>query len=46
VLGGGSDNATGRQFDVAPDGRFLLNEAPDVEASPITLIQNWQPPAD
>lgn len=43
VLGGGNDNATGRQYDVASDGRFLIIEAPDVEASPITLIQNWDP---
>jgi hypothetical protein len=31
------------QYDVARDGRFLINIALDtVSASPITLIMNWQ----
>ncbi len=33
-----------RQFDVAPDGRFLINTVLDTsiaEPSPIILIQNW-----
>ena len=30
------------QYAVAPDGRFLLNIAPDdAVASPITIVQNW-----
>jgi hypothetical protein len=35
----------GRQYDVAPDGRFLINTMLDEAAAPITLIQNWQPDA-
>jgi Tol biopolymer transport system component len=34
------------QYDVAPDGRFLVNVVTDDSApSPITLIVNWKPPA-
>jgi eukaryotic-like serine/threonine-protein kinase len=33
-----------RQYDVA-DGRFLINTVLDDLASPITLLQNWNPPA-
>ncbi len=43
VLGGGNDNAQGRQYDVAPDGRFMINRVLDSAAAPITLIQNWNP---
>jgi serine/threonine protein kinase len=43
VYGGGSDNQQGPQFDVAPDGRFLMNTVMD-DATPITVIQNWTPP--
>jgi eukaryotic-like serine/threonine-protein kinase len=45
VLGRGSDDATGRQYDVSSDGRFLINEVPEAQASAITLIQNWNPDA-
>ncbi|MEO8308665.1 MAG: TIR domain-containing protein [Pseudomonadota bacterium] len=47
VLGRGIDNGTGRQYDVAPDGRFLINETMDSDTAtlPITLIQNWNPDA-
>jgi Tol biopolymer transport system component len=45
VLGGGADNAQGRQYDVAPDGRFTINRVVDSAAAPITLIQNWNPEA-
>lgn len=32
--------------DWSPDGRFLINTvAGDDASSPITLIQNWKPPA-
>ena len=45
IVGGGVDNGQGRQYDVARDGRFLINTVLDDEtATPITLIQNWQPP--
>jgi eukaryotic-like serine/threonine-protein kinase len=43
ILGGGADIQLGRQYDVAPDGRFLINTVLDTAAAPITLIQNWQP---
>jgi hypothetical protein len=34
-------------YDVAPDGRFLINATTeDATASPITLFQNWKPPAN
>jgi hypothetical protein len=43
---GGVDNSQGRQYDVTPDGRFLINTVvDDAAASTINLIQNWQPPA-
>jgi hypothetical protein len=30
------------QYDVAPDGRFLINvTGGDAVTAPITLIQNW-----
>jgi hypothetical protein len=35
----------GRQYDVAPDGRFLINTELDSAAAPITLLMNWKPPA-
>jgi len=43
IVGGGLDAGIGRQYDVAPDGRFLINTELPGEAAPITLIQNWQP---
>jgi Tol biopolymer transport system component len=45
VQGGGIDNAQGRQYDVAPDGRFMISRVLDSAAAPITLIQNWNPDA-
>jgi serine/threonine protein kinase/Tol biopolymer transport system component len=44
IYGGGSDNAQGWQYDVAPNGRFLINTVLDEAAGPITLLQNWIPP--
>ena len=34
------------KYDVAPDGRLLINTVLDdsINTPPITLIQNWQPP--
>ena len=43
IFGGGVDAQQGRQYDVAPDGRFLINMVLDEAAVPITLIQNWRP---
>jgi hypothetical protein len=45
IADGGEDLAQGRQYDVAPDGRFLINAELDSAAAPITLIQNWNPEA-
>ncbi len=45
IYGGGGDNGQGRQYDVARDGRFLINTVLDSTSAPITLLQNWQPPA-
>ena len=45
IFGGGVDNGQGRQYDVTRDGRFLINTVLDDASSPITLIQNWKPPA-
>ncbi|MGB6451380.1 MAG: TIR domain-containing protein [Steroidobacteraceae bacterium] len=45
VLGGGTDTAQGRQYDVAPDGRFMINRVLDTAIAPITLVQNWSPEA-
>jgi serine/threonine protein kinase/Tol biopolymer transport system component len=45
IVGGGVDSGTGRQYDVAPDGRFLIDTVMDSAAAPITLIQNWTPDA-
>jgi hypothetical protein len=45
VTGGGIDNTQGRQYDVAPDGRFMINRVLDSAAAPITLILNWNPDA-
>jgi hypothetical protein len=44
IFGGGLDvNTGGRQFDVAPDGRFLINAVKEGSAQAITLLQNWRP---
>ncbi|MFT5484367.1 MAG: Tol biopolymer transport system component [Halieaceae bacterium] len=46
IYGGGTDSGLGRQYDVAPDGRFLINAVVGEGATnPITLIQNWNPEA-
>ena len=44
IYRGGRDLQQGRQYDVAADGRFLINtDLEDDSATPITLIQNWSP---
>jgi Tol biopolymer transport system component len=40
---GGVDAQQGHQYDVAPDGRFIINAVVNDADQPITLIQNWQP---
>ena len=43
IVGGGNVLPGFRhQFDVAPDGRFLVNIETDSTPVPITLIQNWK----
>jgi Tol biopolymer transport system component len=44
IVGAGTDPALPAQYDVASDGRFLINTVLDEAVSPITLIQNWKPP--
>jgi len=45
IVGGGIAIDEGRQYDVARDGRFLINTVvDDTASSTITLIQNWRPP--
>ena len=43
VSGGGVDRPQGREYDVGPDGRFLINSQVDSAAAPITLLMNWTP---
>ena len=43
IIGGGEDVQQGRQYDIAPDGRFLINTVLDSADAPIALIQNWNP---
>ena len=43
ILGGGEDVLDATQYDVAPDGRFIITTVPESTAAPITLIQNWNP---
>jgi len=44
IARGGRDVQQNIQYDVAADGRFLIDtELVDDAATPITLIQNWRP---
>ena len=44
LFGGGTNTYSRPQFDVASDGRFLINvTTEDATTSPITLLQNWNP---
>ena len=43
IVGGGEGLFT--EYDVARDGRFLINTIVGDNAPPITVIQNWKPPA-
>jgi hypothetical protein len=45
IFGGGVDIGQGRQYDVDKNNRFLINTVLDEGSAPITLIQNWKPPA-
>ena len=44
LFGAAGDINLGRQWDVAPNGHFLVNTVRDV-ASSLVLIQHWKPPA-
>ena len=46
-MGGGTPVVGYRQqYDVAPDGRFLINvSVEEGTAAPITVITNWHPGA-
>jgi len=40
---GGTDVSAGGQYDVAADGRFLVNVSSDQSVTtPITLLLNWK----
>ena len=39
------DRSLGPQYDVAADGRFLINTVLEDAAAPITLLMNWNPEA-
>ena len=44
IAGGGREAQQGRQYDVATDGRFLINVvAAGASTVPITLLMNWNP---
>ena len=43
IWDGGVDARQERQYDVAPDGRFLINMELESAAAPITLVMNWSP---
>ena len=45
IWGGGVDSQQGRPYDVAPDGRFLINTERDTGTAPITWLMHWNPEA-
>lgn len=46
IVGGGTDLSVHWQYDVAADGRFLINTlVGDCGVDPIRLILNWNPEA-
>jgi len=45
ILVAGAGMSSRQQYDVAADGRFLINAiSDDATSSPITVLQNWKPP--
>ena len=44
VGGGVNVIGYGHQYDVAPDGRFLMNVESGPNVRPITLVMHWTPP--
>lgn len=45
IVGGGTDLTVGKNYDIARDGRILINTVLDEATAPITLLMNWQPEA-
>ncbi len=45
IVEGGENSTVGREYDVAPDGRFLIDTVLESATAPITLILNWNPKA-
>jgi hypothetical protein len=43
IVGGGTDGTAASQYDISADGRFLIDTLLEDAASPITLLQNWNP---
>ena len=43
IVGGGTDVNLGVNYDIARDGRILINTVLEDASSPITLILNWNP---
>jgi len=43
IVGGGTELSLGANYDIARDGRILINTILDEAAAPITLIQHWNP---
>jgi Tol biopolymer transport system component len=43
VGGGANVIMSAHQYDVAPDGRFLINVEPESNLRPITIVMNWKP---
>jgi hypothetical protein len=43
IVDGGEERQQATQYDVAPDGRFLINRDLGDAAAPITLLLNWRP---
>jgi eukaryotic-like serine/threonine-protein kinase len=41
MVGAGTNVDFGRQYDVARDGRFLINTVVNAPSPPITIVQNW-----
>jgi hypothetical protein len=46
IVGGGNPGDFRPQYDVAPDGRFLINTIVDQTVPPITVLMNWTPTAE
>jgi hypothetical protein len=44
-LAGGVELQQGWHYDIARDGRFLVDTVMDSAAAPITLLMNWNPNA-